>query len=146
MSGEGATTKPNSGPFTSLFARVKGETEVALAELNNSNNKSSSSSSSFFNAASIRPGFIDAATHTAIKPYLAPRGLAWNAMEMFLGPPVRRFVRNSWSPTEALGQFMVDMATGKVGEKQLQGQGIEKVGGHFSIVNNAAFRRLAGLN
>ncbi|KAJ5468742.1 hypothetical protein N7475_006494 [Penicillium sp. IBT 31633x] len=60
VSGEGATQNP--GRFSPIFARVKGETEVLLGSLSEQN--------STFRADSVRPAFVDSATHDAIKPYI----------------------------------------------------------------------------
>ena len=63
-----------------------------------------------------------------------------------LGPPVSRFYKSAWSPTLPLGKFMTEVAMGRWdAQMQAPGPGIEKVG-EFPILENVAFRRLAGLN
>lgn len=136
VSGEGSTLEP--GRFTPIFSRVKGETEKALAEMRKANPN--------FHASSIRPAFVDAAEHDAIKPYVPVRGFSTSAMLAVLGPPVRSFVKGSWSPTLPLGRFMTEMAMGRWDEQmRAGGPSVEKLG-EFPILGNVAFRRLAGLD
>ncbi|ROW05732.1 hypothetical protein VMCG_05159 [Cytospora schulzeri] len=134
VSGEGATQAP--GRFTPTFGRVKGDTEIALSELRKANPS--------FHAISIRPGFVDVAQHDAIKGYIPQPGALKNAVDTLLGPPIRRFAKGTWSPTEPAGRFMTEMAMGKW-HGQFEGHGVEKLG-DFPIVSNAGFRRLAGLD
>lgn len=99
-----------------------------------------------FHASSIRPAFVDAAQHDAIKPYLPATGLARNAMLAVVGPPIRSFYKGGWSPTLPLGRFMTEMAMGRWEEgMKAGGPAVERVG-EFPILGNAAFRRLAGLD
>lgn len=136
VSGEGSTLEP--GRLTPIFGRVKGETEKALAEMRRTNPS--------FHASSIRPAFVDAAQHDAIKPYIPAKGLAWGAMMAVVGPPVRSFAKGSWSPTLPMGRFMTEMAMGRWDEgMRAGGPAVEKIG-EFPILGNAAFRRLAGLD
>ncbi|KUI55036.1 Benzoylformate decarboxylase [Cytospora mali] len=134
VSGEGTTHTP--GRFTPIFGRVKGETEVALSEMHNANSN--------FHASSVRPAFVDSAQHDAINEYVPTQNMMIQATSMVLGGPIRCFAKGSWSPTEALGRFMTEMAMGKW-DGQLEGPGIEKLG-DFPIVRNFGFRRLAGLD
>lgn len=136
VSGEGSTLTP--GRFTPIFGRVKGETEKALADIRNANPKT-------FHSSSVRPAFVDAARHDAVKSYIPAPGLSLAAMQTVLGPPIRSFYKSAWSPTLALGTFMAETAMGRW-EAQMQagGSGVEKVG-EFPILPNAAFRKLAGL-
>lgn len=134
VSAFGATLQP--GRFTPIFSRVKGETETALAEMRKANPA--------FRSSSIRPAGIDATFHYAIKPYLPTPGL----LQSLLLPPTRALIRDFWksaeSPTEPLGRFMTEMAMGKWDSKY-NGVGIEKLG-QFPVLENTAFRRLAGLD
>lgn len=134
MSALGATLQP--GRFTPIFARIKGETEIALAEMRKANPA--------FRSSSIRPAGIDATYHHAIQPYLPTPGL----VKRLLFPPINALIRNFWpsvdSPTEPLGKFMTEMAMGKWDAKY-SGVGIEKLG-QFPVLENKAFRRLAGLD
>ncbi|ROW15271.1 hypothetical protein VPNG_03087 [Cytospora leucostoma] len=134
VSGEGATHEP--GRFTPIFGRVKGETEIALSEMRKANPN--------FHASTIRPAFVDFANHDAIKEYVPRLGALRYGLLTVLGPGIRCFVKGSWSPTEHMGKFMVEMAMGKWDSK-FAGPGVEKLG-DFPIVNNTAFRRLAGLD
>lgn len=134
VSGEGANTKPTR--FSQIFARVKGETELSLAEIRKAN--------PFFHASSVRPAYVDASTHDAIKPYLPKNGLLWRAAEGALGPVVRCAVQSAWSPTQDLGKFLTEMAMGQY-KDQFKAKDIQ-MEGEFPILANTAFRRLAGLS
>ncbi|KAF3768127.1 putative nucleoside-diphosphate-sugar epimerase [Cryphonectria parasitica EP155] len=134
VSGHGATIEP--GRFAQTFALVKGETEVLLAGMHNRNKA--------LLATSIRPCFIDFATHDAIKPYIPTQEMYKNIITPILGPPIRHLAKSYWSPTQRLGEFMTEMAMGKWDDR-LEGPGIEKVG-DFRILGNVGFRRLAGLH
>ncbi|KAL1848957.1 hypothetical protein Daus18300_013415 [Diaporthe australafricana] len=136
VSGEGTTHSP--GRFTPIFGRVKGETEKALAEMRRANPS--------FHASSVRPAFVDAAAHDAIKPYVPAQGMARDAMLAVLGPPIRILAKGSWSPTLPLGRFMTEMAMGRwEAEMRAGGPAIERLG-EFPVLGNSAFRRLAGLD
>ncbi|KAK2021819.1 nucleoside-diphosphate-sugar epimerase [Colletotrichum zoysiae] len=136
VSGEGATQKP--GRFSAIFARVKGETETLLSGMRAENPR--------LRAESVRPGFIDNAAHDAIKPYVPDPGFVYNAMGVVLAPAIRAFGQGFVSPTETLGRFMAEMAMGKVDAGLAAGgKGIVTLDGGLRVVNNAAFRRLAGL-
>ncbi|TLS27435.1 hypothetical protein PpBr36_04109 [Pyricularia pennisetigena] len=137
VSGMGATTTP--GRFAQLFARVKGETELGLAALQDEN--------PLLRASSVRAGFVDPAAHGAIAQYLPARPVLTTAMEKVLGPVVRGFWKSAWSPTEHLGRFLTDMAIGKWSEKELVAAGADKIGkGGFLVVENPTFRKLQGLD
>jgi hypothetical protein len=135
VSGEGATHDP--GRFSPIFARVKGETELALAELRKSNAKLWTDT--------VRPGMVDPIDHEAIKPFIpnSERPLAYRLGEQVLAPVMRTMLKSHVSPTEPLGRFMTDMAMGKYDGK-LSGNGVIRVG-DSSIVENVGFRRLFGL-
>ncbi|KAB5576211.1 nucleoside-diphosphate-sugar epimerase [Coniochaeta sp. 2T2.1] len=133
VSGAGTTHQP--GMFTSLFARVKGETELLLADMRKANPR--------FHADSVRPGFVDSKQHTAIQPYLH-QGLLMGATVSLLGPPIRLAMKGQWSPTEPLGKFLAECAMGKW-QAQFQGPGFDRIG-EFTVVHNSGFRKLAGLD
>lgn len=134
VSGAGSTLKP--GLFTSLFARVKGETELSLSEMRAAN--------PLFGATSVRPGFVDYHTHAAIRPYIPTQGAMVDTLASVLGPAVRVGCKGMWSPTAQLGQFLTEMAMGRFDDR-LQGEGVERLG-EFAILENSAFRRLTGLD
>ncbi|KAI8959919.1 putative nucleoside-diphosphate-sugar epimerase [Daldinia sp. FL1419] len=134
VSGTGAATQP--GRFSAIFARVKGETELALAEMRKAN--------PFFHASSIRPAFIDAASHDAIKPYIPVKNPLYKAAYAILGPPMRYGAKSYWSPTQDLGRFMTEMAMGRY-KDQFKAKDIQ-MEGEFPILENSAFRRLSGLS
>lgn len=133
VSGEGATQTP--GRFSQIFARVKGETEQALADL--------TAATPTLRADSVRPAFVDAAVHTAIKPYIPDAGLLYKGGMVFLGPAIRYGYRGMHSPTEPLGNFMMQMAAGKLDGK-LQGAGAFKLGSSW-VIENVGIRRIMGL-
>ncbi|GIC94620.1 putative nucleoside-diphosphate-sugar epimerases [Aspergillus udagawae] len=134
VSGAGSTTQP--GFFTSLFARVKGETELELAELRRQ--------FPLFRTSSVRPAFVDHAHHEAIKKYLPPRP-AYETLFRPLGPVFRAVTPGLCSPTEHLGRFLTEMAMGKYEDRLVGGKDVQIVG-EMPILENTAFRRLAGLS
>ncbi|KAI8300801.1 Botcinic acid biosynthesis cluster B protein 16 [Colletotrichum sp. SAR11_59] len=137
VSGEGATQKP--GMFSAIFARVKGETETLLSEMRAANLR--------LQAEAIRPAFVDAQKHTAIKQYIPDPGMVYNAANVMIGPLTRTLVPSFVSPTEYLGKFMTEMAMGKHDASLAAGgQGIITLNGGLRIVENIGFRRLAGLS
>ena len=131
VSGEGATQTP--GRFSAIFARVKGQTESALADL----------TSDRLQADSVRPAFVDAAAHTAIKPYIPDPGVLYRSGMVFLGPVIRTGFKSMHSPTEALGTFLTKMAMGSVDDK-LEGNGVFKIG-KSRVVENVGIRRIMDL-
>ena len=133
VSGEGATQTP--GRFSAIFARTKGETERALADL--------AAELPTLRADSVRPGFVDAATHAAIKPYIPDPGLLYNIGHVTVAPAIRAGFKGMHSPTEALGDFLTQMAVGRVDGK-LEGRGAFQLGPSW-VVENVGFRRLMGL-
>ncbi|KAJ5184300.1 hypothetical protein N7491_007832 [Penicillium cf. griseofulvum] len=132
VSGEGATQTP--GRFSPIFARVKGTTEELLGTLSELNPT--------FRVDSVRPGFVDPATHHAIKPYI-PSGIVSNLGLALLAPGLRYFMQSKHSPTEHLGSFLTEMAMGRH-EEILQGPGVFKLGGGY-VVENSGMRRILGL-
>ncbi|KAI0846720.1 putative nucleoside-diphosphate-sugar epimerase [Daldinia vernicosa] len=134
VSGTGATTQP--GRFSAIFARVKGETELALAEMRKANPS--------FHASSIRPAFIDSASHDAIKPYIPAKTPLYAAAYVLLGVPMRYVAKSYWSPTQDLGRFLTEMAMGRY-KDQFKAKDIQ-LEGEFPILENSAFRRLSGLS
>ncbi|KAF5024616.1 hypothetical protein F66182_3379 [Fusarium sp. NRRL 66182] len=133
ISGEGATTQP--GMFSAIFARVKGETELGLAEIRRQN--------PLFHAMSVRLGGVDASAHDAIKAYIPPKPLAARAIEL-LFPVLRTLVPTIMTPTEPLGHFLTELAMGKHKNELVAGPGITKIE-EFPILQNSAFRRMWGI-
>jgi hypothetical protein len=124
--------------FTSLFARVKGETELALAAMRKANPK--------FQVDSLRPAMVDYSAHKSLGPYMPAQGMVMGATLAVLGPVVRTAWRGMASPTEPLGRFLAECAMGKY-QGRFQGKGMAKVGDSgMTIVENTGFRRLAGLD
>lgn len=136
VSGEGATQTP--GRFSPIFARVKGETETLLGTL--------SELKPTFRVDSVRPAFVDPATHDAIKPYIPSAGMTGivsNIGMAVLGPSVRYLMKSMHSPTEHLGSFLTEMAMGRH-EAKLEGPGTFRLGGGY-VVGNVGMRRILGL-
>lgn len=134
VSGDGATSEP--GALTPLYARIKGEAEVALAEVRKATPQ--------LHANSVRPGFVDWAGHDAIIPYISPRPMMKQAAITLLGPVFRAALPGRCSPTQPLGRFLAETAMGKWEEK-MAGPGIEKIG-DLCVISNSDFRRLSGLD
>ncbi|PNY26881.1 Uncharacterized protein TCAP_03188 [Tolypocladium capitatum] len=132
VSGEGATQKP--GRFSPLFARVKGETEQALADL--------TAELPTLQADTVRPSFVDALGHAAILPYVPGPGRA-RAVGVGVTGPIMRSLGWMHSPTEVLGDFLTQMVMGKVDGK-LEGKGSLKLGPSW-VVGNVGLRRVMGL-
>lgn len=135
VSGNGATTEP--GRFSQIFARVKGETELALAELRKQNPN--------FHVVSTRPAYVDASDHQAIKPYIPAKPLAYRYIEPLLGPPIRLAFKNYHSPTEPMGKVLTELAMGHHKAQFRAGKDIQMVGA-MPILENSVLRRLAGLS
>ncbi|KAJ5514931.1 hypothetical protein N7463_004483 [Penicillium fimorum] len=136
VSGEGATQTP--GRFSPIFARVKGDTEMLLGTL--------SEQKPTIRIDSVRPAFVDSATHDAIKPYIPSSGVTGVVSKLglaLLAPGIRCLIKSMHSPTEHLGSFLTEMAMGRYEEK-LQGPGVFKLGGGF-VVGNSGMRRILGL-
>ncbi|KAK8080817.1 hypothetical protein PG997_008635 [Apiospora hydei] len=138
VSGGGATTEP--GRFSSLFARVKGETELALAAMRNN-------SPQRFHAMSMRPAGVDGSAHEAIRPYLPTPPLALRLMVPVLLPVMRNLTPRFHSPTEPMGRFLTELAMGRHAEqvRGAEGKGVQMVG-EFPIVENSVFRKIAKLD
>lgn len=136
VSGEGATQTP--GHFSAIFARVKGETEQRLVDL-------AGASQGALQADSVRPAFVDAAQHEAIRPYIPDPGLLARAAATVLGPVVRAALPGSHSPTPMLGSFLTQMALGTKDDAGLQASGAFRLGPSW-IVPNVAIRKSMGLN
>lgn len=132
VSGEGATQEP--GHFTATFARTKGETEIALAEMSNELHT--------MRAYSVRLGGVDASNHDAIKEYIPDPGALYRAMGNTLYPVIRSLMPLSLAPTDILGDCLSKMAMGKLDDK-LEGPGAFQTGLSWTL-NNKAMRRVAG--
>ena len=133
ISAEGASTM-EPGPFTPLFSRVKGETEVALLELSSCPN---------FNGYSVRLGFIDhTENHAALEHARKTRNQIWLKMiDNLLTPTIAKFWPNVWTPTMDTAKVMTDLALGD--GQPLLGEGVI---GHGRTLRNFGVRRLAGLS
>ncbi|UKZ73519.1 hypothetical protein TrVFT333_001166 [Trichoderma virens FT-333] len=132
VSGEGATQEP--GHFTATFARTKGETEVALAEMSNELRT--------MRAYSVRLGGVDASQHDAIKEYIPDPGAMYRAMGNTLYPVLRSLMPLTLAPTDITGDCLCRMAMGELDDK-LEGPGAFKTGLSWTL-NNKAMRRVAG--
>ncbi|KAJ5948148.1 hypothetical protein N7466_001163 [Penicillium verhagenii] len=134
VSGEGATHEP--GFTTPIFGRVKGETEIALAKIEEESPR--------FQAISVRPAMVDSGAHDEIKPWVPQLGAFKRVTYAGLSPVIRCFWPGMHSPTKPLGAFLTGVATGEFDGK-LTGSGVDMVG-NSPIINNIAFRRLMALD
>lgn len=133
MSGEGATREP--GFFTPLFGRVKGETEVALMELEKKN--------PHFRPVIVRPAMVDSKDHDELRQWIPPATSLKGLAESIFGPIIRSSLKTMHSPTKPLGRSLAELATGSLNGK-LGGEGIE-VSGRTATVTNIGFRKLMHL-
>jgi hypothetical protein len=124
--------------LTPIFGRVKGETELALAEMQKSNPSS-------LRASTVRPAFVDWAGHEEIKPFLPEIGTLKSVAGSILSPMMKFVGKSKWSPTAPLGKFLTGMAMG-MWNGALDGEGVEKLPGGFTVVNNPGFRRVMELD
>lgn len=131
VSGEGATQEP--GRFSAIFARIKGETEKGLADM--------MAELPALRADSVRPAFVDAGQHEAIKKYIPDPGMLYNAALAVAGPLMRGGARHS--PTPVLGDYLTQLAMGKQDGK-LPTSGAFQLGKSW-IVPNVACRKSMGL-
>jgi len=139
VSGVGSTFKP--GLFTPIFGRVKGETELALAEFRKEH--------PLFQASTVRPGFVDWIGQDKNVTDYMPKLSAWRtALGYALQPAVRMGLQGTWSPTEPLGKFFTGLAMGKWNEelKGLKGNEGQVLEGGFSVIENWFMRRVMGLD
>ncbi|KJR87292.1 nucleoside-diphosphate-sugar epimerase [Sporothrix schenckii 1099-18] len=151
VSGEGAQTKP--GRTTARFGVVKGQTELALANITNgpAGDAATAPAGRPFLALSVRPGGVDLHGHAALAPFAPkPPSLAYQIMGAALLPVLRTVYPGMLSPTLPLGTFLAETAMGKYSIATLAAEAakrkdVEAVGSRFHIVNNSAFRRLMGL-
>ncbi|KAK3399804.1 hypothetical protein B0T20DRAFT_407002 [Sordaria brevicollis] len=146
ISGEGATTTPPSSLSlparltTPYYAIIKGQAELALSSL---------SSPTFF-PISMRPGYVDPSSHSAILPYIPKLSTFMTLAVKVLGPPIRVGYKKLWSPTEELGKGVVEMAMGRWDgdiKREIEdgGNGFEKLQGGGVVIGNVGWRRVAGL-
>ncbi|KAK4097685.1 hypothetical protein N658DRAFT_569187 [Parathielavia hyrcaniae] len=138
VSGDGTTFSP--GVFTPFFGRIKGETELALAEMQKAN-------PSALRATTVRPAFVDFTGHDEIKPHLPEVGRLMSAVVTVMNTVTRRLglLRSKWAPTEPLGRFMAGMAMG-MWDGALDGGGVDRLPGGFTVVHNHGMRRIMGLD
>ncbi|MCJ1280911.1 hypothetical protein MMC26_000228 [Xylographa opegraphella] len=130
VSGEGATSRP--GKLTPYYGVVKGRAEVALLKLHEDNPD--------FRPFSVRPAVVDPSAHPEIRSFIPKLPLWQSTLSAGLVPVLNGIWKNGVSPTADLGRYLTELAMGD-GE-MLQGDGVD---GDGRIVNNRAFRRLAGI-
>lgn len=133
VSGVGTTTEP--GRFTAFWSRIKGEAELALADIRRQN--------ALLRSSSVRVSFGSEANHDAIKPYMPARPY-YEKYLRFSEPVVRALMPNMFTPTEHFGKFLAGLALGRFQDQLGPSKGIQMVG-EMPILQNSAFRRLAGL-
>jgi len=98
-----------------------------------------------FRATTVRPAFVDWTDHEEIKPFLPDLGVIKNVAGSVMSPIVRFVAANSWSPTKPLGKFLTGMAMG-MWDGALDGEGVERVSGGLTVVQNTGIRRVMGLD
>jgi hypothetical protein len=149
ISGEGATHSP--GIFTQLFARVKGEAELALMALGRD--------PAYRNNLAVycpRPGGVIPPKPSAKKgengdpaDYIASadalmknRPWMYHLIAKTALPVYERINKKMLITTPELGRVLVEMALRDGGEPFEKGEGIESDG---RVIGNSAIRRFAGL-
>ncbi|EPE35338.1 NAD(P)-binding Rossmann-fold containing protein [Glarea lozoyensis ATCC 20868] len=106
VSGEGATTSPSF--MTSLFGRVKGQTEAELLAL------SKTAEYANLRPYSVRPAGVDPTLHTEIHEFMPKKtGIEGAVISMF--PLFRMVSPGLISPTRELGAFLTGLAEGDGG-------------------------------
>ncbi|CCC12661.1 hypothetical protein SMACR_05622 [Sordaria macrospora] len=159
---EGATTTPLSSQSllsrltTPWYAIIKGQAELALSQLSSTPSPSSPASSNPFVVYSMRPGYVDPASHASIHAYIPQLSATMNLLACVLGPAIRTGYKKLWSPTEELGKFCIEMAMGrwdntiaretegmKVGDSGRNG--FEKLEGGGVVIGNGTWSRVARL-
>lgn len=136
VSGMGATTTP--GRSTPLYARVKGETELLLSEMQAANPR--------FAVESVRPAGVDPTDHEAIKPFIPVPFLLQRVTVALLLTPMRIFARGYLTPTEPMGRLFVELAMGK--HDAVLGKPLEQVqtlNSGMRILDNPALRKLGNM-
>lgn len=116
--------------FTTLYGKVKGETERDLLEL--------SKTTPSLKPYSIRPGAVDNTFHPEIHAFSEKKGI--HKLDFVILPIFRAAYKSMLTPTKDLAIISVDLAMSD--GKLLEGKGIE---GEGRTVNNIALRRLAGI-
>lgn len=134
VAGGDTTTTP--GRLKSFQARIKGETELSLADMFKLNPA--------IKGYSVRPFAVDMDAQDEIKPYIGPRPLIHRAAGVLLGPVIRAYAKDYWAPTGPLGEFLTELA---LGQHDISQDGakleVEVING-FAIWSNAAVRKVKG--
>ncbi|RFU82159.1 nucleoside-diphosphate-sugar epimerase [Trichoderma arundinaceum] len=136
VSGQGSTQAP--GRFSSLYSRIKGETEVALSEMRIANPR--------LLADAVGPGFVDGKGHAAIQPYLQNQGFFIDGSKMLVRRPIEVAAKWLHCPTEPMGRFLVGMALGKYEAHLREGDvDIVTLNGGLRIIKNTTITQLASV-
>lgn len=135
VSGAGATQTP--GRFSPIFARVKGETETLLSEMD--------AATPSLRVDAPRPAAVDATHHASIQPYIPDPGAMYKVMMGVLGPPIRTFYKSAHSPTPMLGEFLTKLAMNRFDDERVaKAPGASRLGPSW-VLENTAIRNLMGL-
>lgn len=132
VSGEGATTTPSF--LTSRFGVVKGKAESDLLAL------SKDPSFSNLRPYSVRPAGVDKSNNPEIENFAPKKTGIEGILVSTLLPVLQATMPSMLSPTKDLGRFLTELASGDGSPKE--GAGVD---GEGRTINNAAFRRFAGL-
>ena len=111
--------------MTPVFGRIKGQAETSLLQLRGYRGEglagmrlpveaSIENTELGLQPICVRPGFVDAAGHDDIRPYIPQPPLLYALSEVLLGPVVRRLVPSMHSPTRDVGKVLLQFAEGKV--------------------------------
>lgn len=113
ISGEGATQTP--GMMTSLYARVKGEAEEALAKVADDNPS--------LMVLSARPAGVDGTGHAAVEKYGPDAIFFHKVVRTTLLPTLRMFYGKMHTPTVMLGDVCTQLVSSPL--HLLSGQGVD---------------------
>ena len=111
---------------------MKGRAEVALLKLHEDNPD--------LRPFSVRPAVVDPSAHPEIRAFIPKLPLWKSTIGAGLVPALNCMWKKGVSPTADLGRYLTELAMGD--GARLTGDGIE---GDGRIVNNRAFRRMAGI-
>jgi hypothetical protein len=94
----------------------------------------------------VRLGWVDGSADISIAPFITGRPMLQRAGDAAVGPLQRWQWKDKWSPTEALGEFLVEVAAGRMdGELERGALGIlQAPEGKSVIVTHAGMRRILG--
>ncbi|KAL2214431.1 hypothetical protein CC79DRAFT_1392288 [Sarocladium strictum] len=132
ITGEGATQTP--GMFTTLYGKVKGETEAMLTEF--------AKEQPGIMVLAARVGGVDGAGHAEVKKYGPQRIFMHRAFEATMMGPMKMFYSKMHTPTAKLGDACTKLALGKLDDK-IEGDDAIQLGARSWALRNWGLMRLA---